>query len=217
MITINIEYIKSKFDYDLKHDEIIEIYDFINSDEQNAVLNLLSDLTENQWSEAYMDSIKMQAKNIYGEDDYQKLIDNKTIFINSKIADKVVKLKNDDFSIKIYNRLTPLFTDSDKIIPANLSFTGVQRHYPGTGFDYHVDNQGFDGKSDKNVKYTTVLYYNDSYNGGLLDFPHLSVTFKPKARSLVIFNSSEDYLHGVTTVEDGPTRYASTCFIREKK
>jgi hypothetical protein len=48
MITINIEYIKSKFDYDLKHDEIIEIYDFINSEEQNSVLNLISDLTENQ-------------------------------------------------------------------------------------------------------------------------------------------------------------------------
>jgi Rps23 Pro-64 3,4-dihydroxylase Tpa1-like proline 4-hydroxylase len=84
----------------------------------------------------------------------------------------------------------------------------LQRHYPGSKFNYHVDNEGFDGKADGNVIYTTVIYFNDDYNGGLLDFPELNITFKPSKGSLVIFNSSKDYVHGVTEIKKGSTRYA---------
>lgn len=212
----DIEKISNLYEMKKHHEGIIEIKNFIAPEECQKAIEVAKTITEEDWSKIYLESVKNLAKYHYNEDDYQKLIDNETIFINPGIVDKVARANTEEQSHRWVNALIGLFKNSDLIIPLLDSFLNIQRHYTGSQFDYHVDSEGFDGKADSNVVYTAVIYFNDDYNGGELDFPHQEVTFKPSAGSLVIFNSSPEFLHGVKEIKEGPTRYAATCFIREK-
>lgn len=113
-----------------------------------------------------------------------------------------------------FKKILSFFDNSEKIIDLRESLGVMARMYPGSKFDYHNDSGHFDNQSDLNAKYTAIIYYNDSYNGGELHFPDQDVKFKPPARSLVIFNSF--FTHGVTPVLEGPTRYCSNMLIKEK-
>lgn len=212
----NIEKIYQLYSVKRHHEDIIEIQNFITLDECLQAINSANKIKEEDWSKLYLDSIKKQAKLYYNEDDYQKLIDDGTIGINYGIIDKVAQGDIQVKSREWVGRMIELFENSDLIIPLWGSYNSIQRHYPGSKFDYHVDSQGFDGKADSNVIYTSVIYFNDDYNGGELDFPKQGVTFKPSAGSLVIFNSDPEFVHGVKEIELGPNRYAATCFVRVK-
>lgn len=215
-VKLSIDKIQKDYTVDIKHPDIIEVKNFLTIEECKQILNKAESLSEADWSSIYMESIKAMVKAQYNTDDYQALIDNGTIGINNGIKDKVGAIDNFQNSQKWFDTLLTFFDRPDLIIPAAGSYSHIQRHYPGSKFDYHVDSQGFDGKADSNVMYTCVLYFNDDYNGGELDFPDQDITFKPGAGSLVIFNSGPEFTHGVKEIQEGPTRYAATCFIREK-
>lgn len=212
----NINRISELYNIEKHHPEIIEVKNFLSKEECDLVINKAKSLTDEEWSVVYLDSIKQQAKAYYGEDDYQVLVDNGTIGINYGIIDKVAGINIQEKSEEWVNKLIQLFDNNDLIIPIPGSYNHIQRHYSGSKFDYHIDSDGFDGKADSNVVYTAVLYFNDDYIDGYLDFPNQKVSFKPEAGSLVIFNSGPSFLHGVKPIGEGPTRYAATCFIREK-
>lgn len=213
---INYNYIKEKYDHEILAEDIILIKNFINDEELQTVLNYVTDITEENWSVTYWESIKYRVKLEYDTDDYQKLIDEGIVFINPNIVDKVSNIPIHDLSKKWYSQLTECFTETHKLLDSANDFCSVTRHYPGSWFDYHVDSQGFDGKGDRDVYYTAVIYYTDDYTGGELHFPNFNVSFKPPAKSLVIFNSGLDYKHGVKTIESGNTRYVSAIFLRNK-
>lgn len=48
-----------------------------------------------------------------------------------------------------------------------------------------------------------VLYLNDDYQGGELEFPNQQVEIKPSAGSMIIFPSVEPYVHNPKTVTAG--------------
>ena len=58
-----------------------------------------------------------------------------------------------------------------------------------------------------------VMYINDNYLGGELNYPEYNLTYKPKARSLACHPSN--YLHEVNQI-NGNERYVITAFVREK-
>lgn len=215
-VKLNIDNIRKNYAVDIKHPDIVEIKNFLTPEECQMVLLKASALTEEDWSFMYMDSIKTLAKRNYDTDDYQSLIDNGTIGINESIKDKVASIDALELSKSWFAKMLAFFDRSDLIMPLDGSYRHIQRHYAGSKFDYHVDSQGFDGKADSNVMYTTVLYFNDDYEGGELHFPDQDILFKPSAGSMVIFNSSPEFKHGVKEIGAGPTRYAATCFVREK-
>ena len=53
---------------------------------------------------------------------------------------------------------------------------------------------------------SAVLYLNEDYDGGTITFTKLNKTFKPKANSLFIFPSTEDFSHSADPVLSG-TKY----------
>lgn len=62
------------------------------------------------------------------------------------------------------------------------------------------------------IRYGIVIYYNDDYQGGEIEYPELDIVYKPKARSLIIHGGN--ILHGPKRVIGDKVRYFSTAFIR---
>ena len=62
-------------------------------------------------------------------------------------------------------------------------------------------------------KYTSLLYFNDNYEGGELAFPKENISIKPKAGSIIVFPSF--FVHEVKLLKNG-TRYLTSCYLYEK-
>jgi hypothetical protein len=58
---------------------------------------------------------------------------------------------------------------------------------------------------------SSVLYLNDNYEGGELNFPNQGIRIKPKAGSIVIFPSVPPFVHESTKIISG-TKYMSPGF-----
>lgn len=213
---INYDYIKQNYDYEILAKDIVLIKNFITDDDLKEVLNHALAITEEGWNINYWQAIKDRVRLEYKTDDYQKLIDEGIIHINPNIVDKVSRIPVQHLSQKWYSNLKKCFVDTEQLVDSPNDFCSITRHYPGSWFDYHVDSHGFDGKGDRDVYYTAVIYYTDNYTGGELHFPDFDVVFKPPAKSLVIFNSGVDYKHGVKKIKSGNTRYVSAIFLRNK-
>jgi Uncharacterized iron-regulated protein len=64
------------------------------------------------------------------------------------------------------------------------------------------------------VYYGSILYWNDNFGGGELNYRNLGIKYKPVARDLVFHPGTIEYLHGVEDVTSG-VRYTSTMFVKE--
>jgi hypothetical protein len=65
---------------------------------------------------------------------------------------------------------------------------------------------------DYYIRYGIVIYYNDDYLGGEIEYPELEIIHKPKARSLVMHGGN--IVHGPKQVVGDNIRYFSTAFVR---
>jgi predicted 2-oxoglutarate/Fe(II)-dependent dioxygenase YbiX len=74
-------------------------------------------------------------------------------------------------------------------------------------FIRYGENQHFQVHTDHGFSYTctvsSVVYFNDDYEGGELWFPYLDLTFKPEAGDIVMFPSTFIYAHAARPVTSG--------------
>jgi|DEB0MinimDraft_12_1074336.scaffolds.fasta_scaffold15660_2 hypothetical protein len=90
--------------------------------------------------------------------------------------------------------------------------TELVKWLPGDSMSVHSDNSWTEGNGleekkgiDHPTKYRTysaIFYINDDYDGGEIYFPNWGIEIKPKAGSLVIFPSNDEYVHGVKEVKN---------------
>jgi predicted 2-oxoglutarate/Fe(II)-dependent dioxygenase YbiX len=78
-----------------------------------------------------------------------------------------------------------------------------------TGQEYKAH---FDGGLGDNRVVSPILYLNDDYEGGELEFVHYGITIKPKAGSLYLFPSNYPYAHIAHPVTSG-TKYAIVTWL----
>jgi predicted 2-oxoglutarate/Fe(II)-dependent dioxygenase YbiX len=86
----------------------------------------------------------------------------------------------------------------------NVTMSGHK--YPtGSYADPHSDSSELDGTPNawQMNKYACILYLNDSYDGGAIYFPQHNLDIHPGAGSLVVFEGSHEYLHGVREITNG--------------
>ena len=86
----------------------------------------------------------------------------------------------------------------------NVTMSGHK--YPtGSYADPHSDSSELDGTPNawQMNKYACILYLNDSYEGGAIYFPQYNIDIHPGAGSLVVFEGSHEYLHGVREITNG--------------
>ena len=213
--------------------DIYVIEDFLTEYERKTLYDALEKLTPEDFYNAYLEKqIKRQAKERFGTDDLDKLIADGTIesldqAFNLYWSDKIFFIDeiNKDIENEITNRL-------NSYLQPGFNFRNlrtVQKHKQGQLLDYHYDNA-----YETDIKYAVVIYLNDNYKGGELHFPPEEdlqkiengtnwelktdkingLLIQPKQRSMVIFSTTGDYVHGVRPVVSDDNRYAIVTFIR---
>ena len=169
------------------YNNIYEIENFITDDECQSILNIISDLNEKDWFREDED---------YSSPDFWI---GKTMFFNNPYP-----LFIEDINKRIVN----LFSSFNRIS----SISAINRYSKDQAMAQHRDNHNKDG--DEYSAFGIVLYYNDNYLGGSIEYPELNIQIKPKAKSLIIHGG--DILHGTSPIENDGIRYFSTAFIKEK-
>ena len=112
-------------------------------------------------------------------------------------------------------KLPEIFDDVNEKVQnlfSNLLYVGdiaLQRYVEGEPMQTHRDYWIKD--ADFYIRYGIVIYYNDDYLGGEIEYPELGIVHKPKARSLVLHGGN--ILHGPSKVLGDKTRYFSTAFV----
>ena len=116
-------------------------------------------------------------------------------FENSKLLDFV------------YERIQSLFNPERYQVRR---FNAVQRALYGSGLDLHADTEG-----NQDIKFSTVLYLNDNFDGGYLVYPKQKLAIKPKPGKLVVHSGNIG--HFVSSFSPDVARYYMTSFIFEKE
>jgi hypothetical protein len=92
------------------------------------------------------------------------------------------------FCSKIYAEAREIDLPGDKL---SKNFV-LNRYDTGKSMGPHIDAYNED---ESNLKFSLVIYLNDNYEGGEINFPKQSFSVKPKAGSLIIFPSGDPYFH----------------------
>lgn len=166
---------------------IYEIENFITDEENDQIFKIIQSLSEEDW---FVD-----------RDDYTTpgFWFGKSMFFE---ASPPLLIQD------INRRIDSLFMFSSGMS----NITCINRYSKDESMGRHRDNHTKDG--DIYSAYGVVLYYNDNYIGGEIEYPDLDIKIKPKAKSLIVH--SGDILHGTCPVIDDNTRYFSTAFVKEK-
>lgn len=166
------------------YNQVYEILDFITEEEQIFFLSIAKNSTEKDWPTQMDNEFKKNDEGISG-----------TIFPLGKLY----KEERHEIDKKIQS-LFQNFTRMNTI-------AAIQRYKPTKGMGLHKDDM-----LDSTVQYGLVIYLNDDYEGGEINYPDLNLTIKPKARS-IIFHPAE-IEHEVLEVKGEETRYIFSSFIR---
>ncbi len=83
---------------------------------------------------------------------------------------------------------------------SNLSKNFVINKYDtGMEMGSHVDWN----EHNPDLKYSYVVYLNDDYEGGEINFPNQNIIVKPEAGSIILFPSTEPYQHRSLLITKG--------------
>lgn len=80
----------------------------------------------------------------------------------------------------------------------------------GQHYDAH-----YDGGTGSARSVSPILYLNDDYEGGEIEFVNFGIKIKPKAGSLLVFPSSYPYRHIAHPVTNG-TKYAIVTWLHDR-
>lgn len=111
---------------------------------------------------------------------------------------------------ELYKRMSTLFESYVDITGIN-----IQRYRINEYLGAHIDNNDGHFKNGWHMRYGIVLYYNDNYMGGEIEYPDLHIVHKPKAGSLILHGGN--IMHGTKPVLDNSVRYFSSCFVKGTK
>lgn len=126
-------------------------------------------------------------------------INEKTKLINRKCYDLVSS------AIKNYKEI---FKIEQEI--KNAEFYGLLRYSVGEQYGFH-----YDGGTASKRSISVLIYLNDDYEGGELEFPNFKLKIKPKAGTLILFPSNYAYGHIAHPVTSG-TKYVIVTWLHDR-
>lgn len=166
-------------------ENIFYVKDFMSKEEIALADKIILSLSESDW---------LLLDHEHAEDWSGKLCDHNDGFLNHALRSKVARIANvfDNHAIVGYSR--------------------ILRQPPGEHMQAHVDPIDDVGNGSTR-EYAAVIYLNDDYDGGEINYVNLGISIKPAAGSLVIFKTGPKYLHEVLEVSGNTPRYCLPGFI----
>jgi len=126
--------------------------------------------------------------------------------------DSELKIINDKFNLMVRERLYSyrlMFDINEKFFCTEgnsiLKYTNSQYF-----------NSHYDGDTSSKRVVSPILYLNEDYEGGEIEFVNFDIKIKPKAGSLMIFPSNYAYRHIAHPVTSG-TKYAIVTWIHDRQ
>ena len=176
---------------------IFIIENFITEEEHYYAMSLIIKSEENSWQNTTIKEIEKKYKNDL--DQMKIALESRNEFWD----DKIFKIDDEQFWKSLTKKVNDFFDNKYEVNP----MYAIQRQQPNTFLKIH-----FDQGNNPDLEKAVIIYLNDDYNGGELFFPDHNFEIKPPARSMIIFPGTEDYMHGVKEVLEGPTRYVMPSF-----
>jgi predicted 2-oxoglutarate/Fe(II)-dependent dioxygenase YbiX len=204
-------YVNGIFPGELKLDVTIggciDIFENVWPDPKKTI-----DLVENELAKTDVDICWERAPTI-GDGVFQNFRTNKTINVTHQ-----AKVTNNPLMQNIHNQFN--------ICLLSTSIPYSTKHGIAEGLwheDYSLlkysDNQEYkshyDGTTSNGRVISALIYLNDDYKGGELEFVNFKVKIKPQAGMLILFPSNYAYRHIAHPVTDG-TKYAIVTWIRDR-
>jgi hypothetical protein len=87
---------------------------------------------------------------------------------------------------------------------------GLLMYRPGEKYNLH-----YDGTTENSRAISVLIYLNDNYSGGEIEFPNFDLKIKPKAGTLILFPSNYAYAHIAHTVRSG-TKYVIVAWLKDR-
>jgi predicted 2-oxoglutarate/Fe(II)-dependent dioxygenase YbiX len=123
----------------------------------------------------------------------------------------------DPLSKIVFNQIYHSIENSIKEYKNIFSFEEDLWHEPYTLLKYE-SGQGYDSHYDGNTKtaraLSVLIYLNDDYLGGEIEFNYFNIKVKPKSNSLLIFPSNFAYTHTAHEVID-KTKYVIVTWLND--
>lgn len=165
--------------------DVYEIENFLSQDELSHILEIIENAPPENWFDT--NHISNTQDFWYGKSLF--LSDRKDVY-KEFILDKVKHIFSSYFYCETDLKISR-FKKGDQIRAHRDNDTTPQGYYLGYGL---------------------VIYYNDDYLGGEIEYPELDITIKPKAGSALLHGG--EVLHGSLPVLSDSVRYFSTVFMR---
>lgn len=197
----------SGFEYKKLGHEAYLIYNFLTEDERNSFLKLAEDTLPPEWCFQYLKELEETGIRNYGRSDIASLIQEGKLMLIPRNMDQVISTEPlHDLATTITDRVNEIFPPQYQ----SIRYGVIQRHYDGVGLEDHRDTD-----CNPNLKYATVVYLNDDFEGGEIYFKDedLTMEMKPVPGSCIIFNANR--LHGTNPVRGEFVRYVLTSFVSE--
>jgi predicted 2-oxoglutarate/Fe(II)-dependent dioxygenase YbiX len=148
-----------------------------------------------------------------GDGPHQNLRTNKIISISelAQIADnKALQAVHNQFYMLLLATTIP-YADKYRIRePFYHEGYSILKYSPGEEYKRHYDTGTEMGRA-----VSVLIYLNDDYAGGELEFPNFGVKIKPEAGMVVMFPSNFAYSHVALPVTSG-TKYALVTWLRDR-
>jgi hypothetical protein len=84
------------------------------------------------------------------------------------------------------------------------------RYSVGEKYDRH-----YDGGTESGRSISVLIYLNDDYEGGEIEFPNFEIKIKPKAGMMILFPSNYAYAHIAHPVKSGE-KYAIVTWLKDR-
>lgn len=189
-------------------ENIIVVDDFLSKDELDGIHNIINSLSEDDWMIEYTKNLKNFCLEKFGRDDVENLVAEGKFEITKGWEDKNYQVENNPIIQNIIIKLDNAVNNIDTTLQAS-GLKTFQRMQEGVELKAHTDQH-----TDPSIRYATIIYLNDEYNGGELFFTNKNIEIKPKMGSLVVFPGTDEFNHGVRAVKPGPIRHVLVGFIK---
>jgi hypothetical protein len=205
------EFDDAGYETEVFFDNVLFIKDFLKEKELEEILKIIEITPNEDWSVEYTKNLARFCMEKFGRDDIDNLVAEGKFEITQGWQDKNLDITEKPISPVLQKRLGDLILLSDP----NLILAGfgtLQRMQEGVELKAHTDQY-----TDPSIKHAAILYINDDYRDGTLFFKNKENSdLRPKPGTLLIFPGNEEYEHGVRFVGEGPIRYVTVGFIKEK-
>jgi len=120
--------------------------------------------------------------------------------------------------INIQNQFCMLINSTASFYVNKFQITESYFHEPYNALKYKENTEyktHYDGCTSTHRHISCILYLNDDYVGGEIEFPHFNVKIKPQAGMFLMFPSNFAYAHTAKPVLQG-TKYAIVTWLHDQ-